>query len=200
MKIGLLTRLEVVGRLNTEKRKKYRWLCDCGGELIAATNYITFHKYTCCGCTRVDKKIKHSMHGTRVYRIWSGMKNRCLNKNDKDFEKYSKRGICSSWLSFENFYADMGDPPSSKHQIDRVDNAGAYCKENCRWATATENSRNKECNYFWFINDKKYDSIQDVATEYGVQVTSAWRWFSEHTCRGRKIKPRDGYVKVKRYE
>lgn len=200
MRIGKLTKAEAVSKVNGEKRNKYRWVCDCGGELIAATNYIKNNQYTCCGCERTDNKKKHGMRKSRVYRIWTGMKNRCINKNNKDFEKYSKRGICKEWLSFEKFYSDMGDPPSIAHQIDRIDNEGPYCKENCRWATATENSRNKECNYFWFINEKKYESIQAVATEFGVTVASAWRWFSNHTCRGRKIKPRDGYLKVKRYE
>lgn len=200
MRIGMLTKAECVGRLANEKRKKYRWVCDCGGEIVAATNYVRFHNFTCCGCKRIDKKIKHAKRKSRVYRIWTGIKNRCLNKNSKDFEKYSNRGICEEWMDFVNFYNDMGDPPSDNHQIDRIDNNGIYSKENCRWATATENSRNKSCNYFWFIFGKKYDSIQDVADEYGVTTTSAWKWFSAHKCRGRQVKPRDGYVKVRKYD
>ena len=80
------------------------------------------------------------------YRSWSNMKDRCLNNNNKDFKRYSDRGItvCERWRnSFENFLADMGPRPSLKHSVDRIDNDKGYSPENCRWGTKSEQSRNR---------------------------------------------------------
>lgn len=89
------------------------------------------------------------------YRNWHNMKNRCLNQNIPEYKWYGARGIrvCDRWLnSFENFLADMGTRPSPKHSIDRIDNNGNYCPENCRWATQKQQSRNTRNNRKITIN------------------------------------------------
>jgi hypothetical protein len=82
---------------------------------------------------------------TASYRIWAGMKNRCLNPNNKDYARYGGRGICvcARWReSFENFLDDMGERPDGK-SIDRwPNNDGNYEPGNCRWATAKEQREN----------------------------------------------------------
>jgi hypothetical protein len=91
----------------------------------------------------------HRMTGTQVYRAWKGMKNRCYNPNNKKFPHYGARGIkvCDEWKdSFETFYADMGEPPTKNHSLDRKDVNGNYCKDNCRWATNLEQSANRRDN------------------------------------------------------
>jgi hypothetical protein len=72
------------------------------------------------------------------------MKTRCLNQNSPIYPHYGGRGItiCESWMSFEDFYDDMGDRPEGK-SLDRIDNEGNYEPSNCRWATATQQNRNQ---------------------------------------------------------
>lgn len=80
------------------------------------------------------------------YNAWRGMKSRCLNKNLLHYKDYGGRGItiCDEWLnSFPKFYEDMGDKPSPDLSLDRADNDGNYCKDNCRWATAKEQTNNR---------------------------------------------------------
>lgn len=91
---------------------------------------------------------KHGMHGTRVYRIWKGIKTRVKRKEGKDAKYYALKGIgmCSRWKEFSCFLEDMGLPPSDVHSIDRVNPDKGYSMANCRWATSTEQNNNKKNN------------------------------------------------------
>jgi hypothetical protein len=82
------------------------------------------------------------------YSIWRDIRSRCRNKRNKDYARYGKIGIkvCRRWDKFENFLKDVGRRPSKRHQLDRVDNDGDYCKSNCRWATPKENGLNRSTN------------------------------------------------------
>lgn len=97
------------------------------------------------------------MSYTREYRIWWDMNNRCLKPKTKRYESYGGRGIkvCSEWLNFENFFRDMGHRPTPKHSLDRINNDGNYCKENCRWATAFEQTRNRRTNIYLLLEGEK---------------------------------------------
>lgn len=88
-------------------------------------------------------RTKHGMYKTTEYRRWVGMKARCA----KD-ARYIAKGIkvCKRWEKFENFYADMGNMPSPKHTLDRINGAKGYSPSNCRWATYTEQNRNLSSN------------------------------------------------------
>lgn len=79
------------------------------------------------------------------YIAWRGMRNRCNCKSAGSYARYGGRGIkiCLRWESFENFFADMGPRPSPNHSLDRINNDDHYYKENCRWATQSEQSLNQ---------------------------------------------------------
>ena len=87
------------------------------------------------------RKVKRSPE----YNAWRAMKNRCENSASRDYVRYGGRGIsvCNRWKIFEDFFADMGVKPSSRHSLDRIDNDLGYEPSNCRWATIAEQTRNR---------------------------------------------------------
>lgn len=90
-------------------------------------------------------KSTHKRTYSKIYRTWTAMKSRCKNPYDNNYKNYGMRGInyCERWEKFENFYEDMGELPFYDAQLDRIDNENGYYKENCRWVTHKENSRNR---------------------------------------------------------
>lgn len=89
-------------------------------------------------------KRTHGMSGTKIYRVWCAMLARCRNPNDPDFKDYGARGItvCAEWLSFDRFFADMGEAPKGM-TLDRRENDLGYSAANCRWATRSEQRANQ---------------------------------------------------------
>lgn len=94
--------LTVKERLNNNKdgHKKYLCICDCGEECsVCATLLKNGKKTKCSKCSFIGINKKHGLKGTRIYRIWRGIKERCLNKNSRDYKNYGERGIkiCEEW-------------------------------------------------------------------------------------------------------
>lgn len=84
------------------------------------------------------------------YRAWNGMLLRCHNPKNNGFANYGGRGIkvCKRWFLFANFLKDMGTRPSPGHSLDRGDNNRGYSKQNCRWATRSEQQSNRRNTAF----------------------------------------------------
>lgn len=100
------------------------------------------------------KKITHGMYGTPTYRSWRAMLARCSDSKHRQFKDYGGRGIqvCEAWRgSFETFFADMGERPDGR-TLDRINNDDNYEPGNCRWATRTEQNRNKRSTNHQEIN------------------------------------------------
>lgn len=146
-KYGRLTPLKRVPR-KTRGPVWYRCICDCGTRKNIRGFSLTRGNTRSCGCLQIELTIKRSFaHGkcaTSAYRVWMNMKRRCFDPRCEAFKYYGARGItvCKRWLSFPNFYKDMGDRPKDR-SLDRINNDGNYEPSNCRWATHREQHMNR---------------------------------------------------------
>ena len=159
--------IEVLERAGTKgNHALWKCKCVCGIEFNATSNNLRTGNTKSCGCVQ---RMTHGMRRTRVYKIWTGMKERCQRLKSAAYENYGGRGIkvCARWQEFEAFYDDMGDPPSEQHTLDRKDNDGDYEPGNCRWATEIEQHNNRSDNRMLTFQGKT-QSMMDWVRETGL--------------------------------
>jgi len=177
-------RLNVIVFAGLNKHSQSLWLCrcDCGAEKIIAGNRLKTNNTTSCGCVHREGLIKknthsakHNMTNTRLYHIWSTMKRRCNSVTNNMYYMYGAAGIrvCDEWNDFVPFFSwAISNGYQENLSIDRINNAGDYCPENCRWANAHEQSANR----------------RNANAIIGVSRYSKSKWIAYITIKGKVLK------------
>lgn len=183
-KFGRWTVIKPVGK---DKWGHVLWSCSCScrKEKVVDGNSLKRGLTKSCGCLSRDNHLKHG-HSTRskvsnTHRVWSHMKERCTNPNNKQYKDYGGRGIaiCDRWLpennGFVNFLRDMGEIPKGKF-LDRIDNNllnGGYSPKNCKLSTRKERMRNTQRNINITFKEKT-QCLQMWAEELKIDYMILW--------------------------
>lgn len=155
----------------SKKGGYWYWLCicSCGEEREVNGSNLRSGKSTGCGHSNHTTKT-HGMSHTRPWRCYQNMKNRCFNKNVKEYKYYGGRGItvCDNWTKgFIYFWEDMKDSWKDNSTLDRIDNNKGYSKDNCRWITQIEQVNNVRNNKILELNGVK-DTLPNWSRKLGI--------------------------------
>lgn len=177
-RIGRLTVKRLIGRKEDRFKKPWLWECecDCGNIVEVCSPELSAQDTKSCGCLKselsAERQRKHGHKGTREYLAWKRIKQRVYNENSTRFDKYSKLGMDEDMAKdFLVFLDDIGYIPESitgRVSVDRIDNTRGYEKGNIRWATDTEQSRNKGK----YVNNKS--GVNGVYEQAGKYWVASW--------------------------
>lgn len=203
-------RLTVVARDYTDSNRNIYWKCqcDCGNECSVRGDHLKRGQTRSCGCLNAEiasrQNKTHGISGSRLHIIWVSMRQRCYNPQNRAYGRYGRRGItvCDDWkdnfLSFYNWAISNGYAPGLS--IDRIDNDRGYSPENCRWATSSEQARNRRSDHLITFQGKTRTMVE-WAEEMKIPLKTLslrivrynwpiWRALTEplHTEKGRTTK------------
>ena len=161
-----------------DKPKFWICRCECGKVKAANIDNLKAGKSTSCGCYKAELGRKHfETHGqskTKLYAVWCAMRNRCNKPGVNGYNRYGGRGIkvCEEWQnSFVPFLGwAMANGYKEGLEIDRINNDGNYCPENCRWVTRFENMQNTRINKHIEYKGNTY-TISQLAEIHGIDAS-----------------------------
>ena len=177
-KYGRLTVNKYVGKTKS-RCTLWECKCDCGNIIIAKKSNLISGNTKSCGCLGVEIRTKHGGSKSRIYHVWTSMKQRCYNPKNKEYNNYGGRGItvCDEWLDFKNFYewalANGFKENASKGQstIDRINVNEGYAPNNCRWVDMVIQSNNRRDNRNITFNGRT-QTMSQWAREIGIKVNT----------------------------
>ena len=186
-KFGKLT-VTSLSDVRKHGQKTYVCICNCGSTSVVLGANLRKGNSTSCGCTRKDScskrmsnlNFRHGETGSKLWRTWKGVVERTTIPTSAHYGRYGALGIGihHEWLIYENFAAYMGQPPSSYHSIDRIDNSQGYVPGNVRWATAKEQASNRSTSIFVLVDGNSV-TLSDAARILNISKSTASRWYSQ---------------------
>jgi len=186
-KFGIMTILGYAGPVvhASGGRSQYWWVkCECGNVRKISASSLKYDGQQSCGCKTGAQIAKsnttHGKTGTLEFAIFYVMRDRCNNPNSVMYKDYGGRGIkvCDRWMEhrtgLSNFLADMGERPPGT-SLDRISVDGPYEQANCRWATATMQSRNRRLCRGTFVFNGDEHSLSSISDKLGISWKTAKR-------------------------
>lgn len=153
--------------------------CDCGNasvkigaELRKKTRFCS-HQCPLFAARLRENRATHSMSRHPAFAVWSSMLARCRNPRHRAYKNYGGRGIrvCPEWLTFVEFWDDMGQGYETGLTLDRIDNEAGYSRENCRWTTPETQCRNKRNNVV-IPTPAGRMTVAEASERFGIGVTT----------------------------
>lgn len=187
---GNLTVLCETGR-DADGNVLWECLCTCGARCVKPNKTLAAGIKSCstaCGVSASNaSRAQHGQYESKEYKAWVGMKQRCLNPRSTRYHRYGGRGVtlCARWLTFENFFADVGRAPAKHMTIDRIDNNRGYEPGNVRWATRRQQSNNREVTLRGSIDEVEM-TLSEIADLYGVRYLTVFQRY-KRGLRGREL-------------
>ncbi len=169
------------------KASKWRCICTlCGKEYDVVGASLTSGYSTKCRSCVPTQTLTLPNRKTRLYHIYTAMKQRCTNPNAKHYSQYGGRGIsvCEEWINSPDAFMEwaISNGYNDSLTIDRINNDKGYCPDNCRWTTPLAQARNKRNNICIIYNGVKYKTLLEACAKFGINYDAVRRFRSKHGC------------------